>query len=48
MLSFHQTFLENQLLSLLQSVLVSFVKATVAVDTAARLLIDYSLIEAAG
>ena len=47
MLVFYQTFLANQLLSLLQLVLVTAAKATVAEATAATQLADYSPIIAA-
>ena len=47
MLAVHQTFLENELLSLLQSVLFTVAGATVAEATAAMQLADYLPIVAA-
>ena len=48
MLEFHQTFLANQFFFLLQSVLVTATRGTVAEATAAAQLADCSLVEAAG
>ena len=48
MLVLQQTSLTTQLLSLLQSVLVTVARATVAEATAAMQLTHYSVIKAAG